>query len=86
MQFPLSQNAFSTMILSVDKFVMIISELIEPLYKYIHIFWSGMEHGGIAYILVLKIYLNVQALFVLLLSLHHFVINVLQMNVLIHVV
>ena len=38
-------------------------------------------HLGIVCILVLMIYLNVQALFGLLLNLHHFVINVLQKNV-----
>ena len=44
------------------------------------------SHLEIAYKLVLKKYLNVQALFVLLLNLPHFVINELQMNVLKHVV
>ena len=49
----------------------------------IHFLFLGLE---IAYILVLMICLNVQALFVLLLDLHHFVVNVLQKNVLIRVV
>ena len=53
----------------------------ELFYKYLL-----FHHLEIAYILVLMIYLNVQALFGLILSLHHFVINVLQMNVLKHVV
>ena len=50
-------------------------------YKYLLDF-----HFEIAYILVLKIYLNDQALFELLLNLLHFVKGVLQMNVLKHVV
>ena len=49
----------------------------ESFYKSLLILRLGIEH-----ILVLKICQNVQALFVLLLSLLHFVTNVLQMNVL----
>ena len=53
----------------------------ELFYKYLLNF-----HFGIAYILVLKIYLNVQALFGLLLNQLHFVIDELQKNVLTRVV
>lgn len=53
----------------------------ELFYKYLLNF-----HFEIAYILVLKIYLSDLTLFELLLNLLHFVKDVLQMNVLKHVV